>query len=170
MLKEFNVDILAGSETQCDWRQATAESQFNEIFAPGVPKRSVTGYNITEKKEKCPWDQRGGTAMMALDRVSAHVIDTGADYTGLGRWSWILLGSGDCRTQVVSAYQPCTPPKSWKGFTVFEQHQRYFEPKGDFRSPRTIFYEHLWAGTPAPKAWSRHLYSLCQGEALQRAQ
>ena len=26
MLKDFGVDILAGSETQCDWRQADSES------------------------------------------------------------------------------------------------------------------------------------------------
>ena len=32
---------------------------------------------------------------MAMDKMSAYVIDTGVDNTGLGRWSWILVGAGE---------------------------------------------------------------------------
>ena len=44
---------------------------------------------------------------------------------------------------MVVAYQPCEKRPNSKGFTVFEQHERYFEPRGDFCSPRTIFLEQL---------------------------
>ena len=81
--------------------------------------------------------------MMTLGRLSSFVLDTGVDFTGLGRWSWILVGSQEKRTRIVVAYQPCKPGTNSKGFTVFEQQQRYVEPKGDFRSPRIIFFEQL---------------------------
>ena len=145
LLRSFEVDVIAGSETQCDWRQVEQDSRFEDLIAPGVSKRVSVGHNITEPVDETPRAQMGGTAMAALGRLSASVIDTGQDHTGLGRWSWILVGHGTQRTRIVTAYQPCSPPKSSKGFTVFEQQQRYFEPKGDLRSPRTIFMEHLIA-------------------------
>ena len=87
--------------------------------------------------------------MMTLGQMSGYVLATGVDSTGLGRWSWILHGAGEGndlrKTRVVVAYQPCEPGKNSKGKTTFEQHQQYFEQKGDFWSPRTIFYEQLFA-------------------------
>jgi hypothetical protein len=32
--------------------------------------------------------------MMAMSTIAPEVIDTGMDITGLGRWCWMLLGSG----------------------------------------------------------------------------
>ncbi len=70
------------------------------------------------------------------------------DQTGLGRWSWIQVGTGEHWTQIVSAYQPCRS-SGWqlighnglmkgKG-TVAAQHKRYFWKKGNFNMPREIF-------------------------------
>ena len=143
---EYEVDAIAGLETQCDWRFAENDRQFGELFGVGKQKRSVVGYN---KREKAGRDQKGGTAMMAMGRMSAFIIDTGVDHTELGRWSWILVGAGagdDTQlTRIVAAYQPCEPGANSKGSTVFEQQQRCFEARGDFRLPRTIFFDHLIA-------------------------
>ena len=38
LIRSFGVDVIAGSETQCDWRQVDAEERFGEIIAPGVAK------------------------------------------------------------------------------------------------------------------------------------
>ena len=81
--------------------------------------------------------------MATFGWLATFVIDSGVDHTGLGRWSWQMIGKGDTVTVVVAAYQPCEKNKNSKGYTTFEQHERYFEPKGDFRSPRTIFFEQL---------------------------
>ena len=75
-----------------------------------------------------------GTAMATFDRLSTFVMTSGCDDTGLGRWAWQLVGKGSTRTRVVVAYQPGKPGPNSKGYTVWEQHQRYFEAKGDFRS------------------------------------
>ena len=143
LLKKYDVDCLAGCETQADWSFATEEEKFKNLFGLRQDTRCQVGYNTTEEKELRQRCQYGGTAMMTLGRLSTFVIDSGTDFTGLGRWTWILVGSGDKRTRIVVAYQPSKPTKTSKGQTVFEQHQRYFQPRGDFRSPRTILFEQL---------------------------
>ena len=79
--------------------------------------------------------------MGTFGRMSAQVAESEEDYTGLGRWSSQLIGKGAIKTRVVDAYQTCEKRPNSKDFTVFEQHERYFEPRGDFRSPQTIFLE-----------------------------
>ena len=81
--------------------------------------------------------------MTTIDRFSAYDIETGVDENGLGRWSWIHVGSNEKRTRIAVAYQPHTPARTSKGGAVFEQHQCFFKQRGDFQSPRTIFYKHL---------------------------
>ncbi len=56
------------------------------------------------------------------------------------------VGSGDKKTCIVMAYQPSgsSNPNS-AGTTVWEQHERYFEARGDLRSARAIFFEQLIA-------------------------
>ena len=84
--------------------------------------------------------------MVAIGRFASYVLDVGCDYTGLGRWSWILVISEEKKIRIVVAYQPsASKNKNSKGFTVFEQQERYFESHGDGRSPRTIFYKQLVA-------------------------
>jgi len=142
MSRQYEVDMIAGCETQADWRFAPEEQQFENLFGVGQNSRSVVGYNKTESLSR---DQKGGTAMMALGRLSGFVLATGSDHTNLGRWSWVLVGSEQKKTRIVVAYQPCEPGRNAKGLTVFEQQKRYFEARGDFRSPRTIFAEQLIA-------------------------
>ena len=82
---------------------------------------------------------------MLFCRLSTFVKEVGADYTGLGRWVWIVVGEGEHRTRFVTAYQPNShshPRGSRKrtGMTVWEQHQRYFMKKGEIRSPRTLWF------------------------------
>lgn len=139
------MDTLAGCETQADWRQVDRESHFCDLFGFGQQKKSIVGHNITEEVLKTPRNQHEGTAMVTMGRMSANVLDSGVDYTGLGRWSWQLIGKGDVKTRVVVAYQPSDKSLGSKGFKVFDQQARYFEARGDFRSPRTIFYEQLVA-------------------------
>ena len=81
--------------------------------------------------------------MATFGRLSDLVVDSGVDHTGLGQWCWQLIGKGRTLTLVVVVYQPCDKNKDSKGFTTFQQQERYFEARGDFRSPRTILFEQL---------------------------
>jgi hypothetical protein len=88
-------------------------------------------------------NQYGGCAIMVMNLISAEVQNTRVDSTGLGRWCWIRLGSGQRKTRIVMAYQPSNSSCSSAGMTVKDQQSRYFCARGDARSPRTIFFEQL---------------------------
>jgi len=87
----------------------------------------------------------GGAAMMAFGRLSAQVLASDIDETGLGRWCWMRLGGGGKETVVCMCYQPCNPGEDTAGQTSWDQHYRYFEAREDFRSPRDIFFDDLIA-------------------------
>ena len=143
LCREFKADILAGCETQADWRQATEEQQFKNVIGVGTETRSIVAHNINERMQR---NQHGGCAMMAMGRLSAEVVETGADPYGLGRWCWMKVGSGEKKTQIVMIYQPSgTSTTNSAGTTVREQHERYFEARGDLRPARIIFFDQLIA-------------------------
>ena len=108
LLKHHQIDTLAGCETQCDWRQIDKLCHFEHLISQGQKKKCVTGYNVTERSVHAP---QGGTAMATFGRLSALVVDSGVDHTGLGRWCWQLIGKGRTLTLVVVVYQPCDKNK-----------------------------------------------------------
>jgi hypothetical protein len=83
LLRKYDVDCVAGCETRADWRFMTDEDRrFHNLFLPEKQSRGVAAHNTTEKTSR---DQWGGTAITALGRLSTHVVNTGADVSGLGR-------------------------------------------------------------------------------------
>jgi hypothetical protein len=139
MCREFKVDILCGCETQIDWQQVPQSRKFHNLFGAGTETRSVVFHNINERMRS---NQFGGCAMMAMSTIAPEVIDTGVDITGLGRWCWMLLGSGQTKTRIVMAYQPSNSGRS-VGTTAKDHQARYFQSLGDACSPRTVFFEQL---------------------------
>jgi hypothetical protein len=89
---QFDTDILAGCNTQADWRQASKEQQFRTFIGVGMETRSIVTHNVNEQMQR---NQYGRCAMMAMGCFSAEVIKTGVDSFGLGRWCWLRVGSGD---------------------------------------------------------------------------
>ena len=143
MITRYEIDGLGGCETQADWRYELYEQRFHEQLAKVKAKKSVVGFNCTERR--IVRDQKGGTVMMAVGRFSTFVLDKGVDSTGLGRWCWILVGGPEKKTRITTAYQPCDPGHSTAGLTVWDQHARHFESKnGDGRLPWTILCEDLF--------------------------
>jgi hypothetical protein len=84
--------------------------------------------------------------MMALGRFSAKVVETGVDPYGLGRCCWMKVGSGEKKTWIVMIYQPSgTSTTNSASTTMREQHEQYFEARGDIRPARIIFFDQLIA-------------------------
>jgi hypothetical protein len=72
--------------------------------------------------------------MMAMGPFSAKVVETGVDPYGLGRWCWMKVGSREKKKWIVMIYQPSgTSTTNSAGTTVREQHEPYFEARGDIR-------------------------------------
>ena len=138
LARDYGVDILAGCETRTDWRfVSTEEDKFHNLFLPGQQKLGVAAHNINDEKMKR--DQWGGTCITTVGRLTSFVLDSGKDDAGLGRWAWMRLGGGGKHTRVVTAYQPCNPKRRTRGETVWDQHVRYFESRGEIRNPRDMF-------------------------------
>ena len=82
LVKQYQVDTIAGCETQCDWRQAPVDWQFGELIARGKDKRLVAGRNITILVTNAVRDQRSGASMMTIGRIRKHIVDSGVDSDG----------------------------------------------------------------------------------------
>ena len=68
--------------------------------------RSVTSHNERET-ENIGRYQRGDTATIIREQLTAFAIDSGVDHIGLGRWSWYQVKwEPGHRTYFVTAYEP----------------------------------------------------------------
>ncbi len=138
LMSDYGIDILAGCETRTDFRFVTEEdNKFCNLFGRRQPTKGIVAQNLNN--EKLRRDQWGGTCMVAVGHISFFVKGTGTNTTGLGRWCWLYIGGGGRTTQIITAYQPCKPGRNKKGGTVWEQHTRYFEARGEVRNPRQMF-------------------------------
>jgi hypothetical protein len=119
LIRDLQVDIVAGCECQCNWNYVPPRRQFLQLLSPGISTVGVASHNITETINR---DQMGGTAIAAVGRLSDVVTEVGCDESGLARWSWIRIGTTARSTRVVCGYLPCKPGKTARGHTVWEQH------------------------------------------------
>ncbi len=103
--------------------------------------KSIIAHNVNEQMQR---NQYGGCVMMAMGCFSAKVVELGVNPSSLGHWCWLKAGSGKKKTRIVKAYQPSGYKSAISaGTTVREQHEQYFEARGDLRSAHTIFFEQL---------------------------
>ncbi len=143
LMADYGVDVLDGCETRTDWRFIKKEEdRFCNLFGNGQPTCGSHALNMNNHQIKR--DQWGGTCITASGRFPSFVTLTGADTTGLGRWSWIYIGGGGKLTRVIVAYQPCSPKnRRTMGETVWDQHLCYFESRGEPRDPRSMIHHDL---------------------------
>ena len=108
--------------------------------------------SANNKHENIATFQYGGTSVMAFNAAAHRVKATGADKSGLGRWSWILFeGKHKHYTRVISAYVPCKSTTD-RMQTVYNQQKRYFSAKGILECPRKLMHQHLVQNI---KEWQR---------------
>lgn len=106
-------------------------------------RRQIRVASANNKHENIDRFQRGGTAVVAYDAIANMSRSSGADESGLGRWSWIQLeGHNDRRVLVISAYNPCCT-KTSQFATVHSQQKRHFLSKHCNVCPRLKFRQDL---------------------------
>jgi hypothetical protein len=85
--------------------------------------------------------QYGGTALFSIDKTAHRAFQRGSDKTKLGRWCWTRYkGKNGHTLTVITAYRP-NPPGG--PFTVYAQHNNYFNSIRDGRCPRVAFLQDL---------------------------
>ena len=123
-----DTDVRCMSELIVNWHEVTEENKLQELFRSEVPTKVKTAHN---SHEKSGWSQQGGTAMAAIGTMALNVTATGADPTGLGRWTWMAFQNKEQRiTRVVTIYVP-NYVDGRKLNSVYQQQKRYLLKQRD---------------------------------------
>ena len=137
----MHLDLVCGTEPNRKRSASCARSLAEGIFNNTPYIQTVSSSNHHENFGP---KRRGGTFMATGGDLATRVARTGGDFTSLGRWSWILVGSGDRLTRIITAYQPCRSRKDGYS-TSYNQQRRFWRSKGITSCPRKLFREQLMA-------------------------
>ena len=100
----WKIDLVCLSETNVAWENDTARRVFNLIKYP-YDKRScwITSSSITPTPSLV---KPGGTAMLVDSKYTGKIVDRGADWTRMGRWTYVTLnGRNGTRVTIVTGYR-----------------------------------------------------------------
>lgn len=144
--RALGLDLVCGTELNRKLSTAGAQTMAEKIFQHTPCVRGTSSHN---RHENFGRKQRGGVLMATGGELSEHTTLSGGNDAGLGRWMWIVLGSGDHKTRILTAYQPCRSRK--EGYTTsYNQQRHHWRSCGILTCPRRLFREHL---LEALKGW-----------------
>jgi hypothetical protein len=132
-----------------NFKMAATGTRLKDLFPGMCSSRVSASHNIHELHNHY---QQGRTMIVAFLQLASYVLSSRVYQTGLGCWSWIQVGTGEHRTQIVSAYQPCRLSGQqlighiglMKGRgRVAAQREWYFWKKGNFNKTQEIFSSQL---------------------------
>ena len=130
---KYQTDGTMLVETGTNWDEVPAEKGPSNLFSGAHRCHVVAAHNKNDNISSR--SQPGGTAVAAFSRLSSFILESGQDSTGLGRWSWIRVGTEGRKTRIITAYQPVSPSRRGQDTnrrTVWHQHRRYLGRKGCF--------------------------------------
>ena len=139
-LKGIQANIVGMAELGLRWHKIPTKDRLWERTHGWFESIKVAvAYNQhKDHKQTVQW---GGTSIWSINNAIHRAIESGADLSGLGRWSWTRYrGRGNVTLRVISAYRPCL---SHGPLTVYAQHQNYFDSKDIEGCPRDLFTSHL---------------------------
>ena len=99
--------MLCLTETNVNWKRHYLVQQFSATLKKAWTNQKIS---ICTSDSSLPWNSNykpGGTAIIALGKISSAIITKGEDPHGLGRWTTVtLLGKQNSRTSVFNMYRP----------------------------------------------------------------
>jgi hypothetical protein len=98
--QRFQTDMALFNKLGADFRQVPPEKSL-DLLLGDHDCRAVTANNVTEPSSRL---QFCGVGALAYPRAAGFVLASGRDPTGLGRWVWFLVGTGEQKTIIVTAY------------------------------------------------------------------
>ena len=141
-LLQNEVDIVGWQETGIAFHTLPKHERLSERIKD-IRWKKIRISSSNNKHESLQKLQYGGTTVISFDEVAHRVKSTGADSTGLGRWTWMLFeGKNNHHTRIISAYIPCKSSRD-RHQTVYNQHKRYFLKQGIDECPRKLMHLHI---------------------------
>ena len=133
-IKLREIDILGVQEVNVNWSRMEQEDRalsrmksMNWTYITGA-----TSHNKHEKRHKF---QYGGTMSLTFEEVAQRTSTTGADPTGLGRWSWVKIDNKKFSVRVVTVYNPHRVQDPRKIRSVYMQQRKYWLSKNNDMCP-----------------------------------
>jgi hypothetical protein len=139
-IKHYDIDVLGLAELNLNFPTLTPNQQWIHRF-PKLPTNS--NYSINEHSTSQARKLYGGTAYITNPATSPKVNSSGADPTGLGRWTWVkLTGRQGLEIRIINGYRPVRDNSNRAG-TVYSQQEKHFMEIGEYWEPRLAFLDDL---------------------------
>jgi hypothetical protein len=139
-MNKHEIDVFGLAEVNLNFPQLGPDQQWIHRF-PNLKTHS--NYAINQHSTSQDRKLYGGTAYLTNTTTSPKVADSGADPTGLGRWTWVqLTGRRGLSIRIISGYRPVKDSTNRAG-TVYSQHEKYFMDIGAYGEPRLAFLDDL---------------------------
>lgn len=87
---KYQADGTLMQELGTNWSMVPDNLQPDTLFGGAKRSKIVVAHNVHERFSRC---QQGGTAVVAFSRLAGFVQDSGRDKSGLGRYSWVKVGT-----------------------------------------------------------------------------
>jgi len=139
-ITKWEFDVFGCAETNVDWRIVSEE---NKLYFRTKEWWESHHLSCTHNTTMPPTThcQYGGTALFSLGSAAHRVVGKGSDPSKLGRWTWTRYrGRNNITLRIISAYRPNFPNGP---FTVYAQHNAYFNSLNTPRCPRAAFLQDL---------------------------
>jgi exonuclease III len=139
-IKKHEMDVLGLAEINLNFPQLGPNQQWIHRF----PKLQTNSHYSTNKHTTSTAHKLyGGTAYITNQATSPKVSKSGADPTGLGRWTWVkLTGRQGLEIRIINGYRPVRDTSNRAG-TVYSQHKKYFMENEEYWDPRLAFLDDL---------------------------
>jgi hypothetical protein len=121
-LRALQAETIALSETIIEWHKFQLQDNMQKLFTKSFGTARME-YSTTSDKFETTYHKPGGTTCGALGQMVHHVVDSGRDDTGCGRWSYITYSAKEGKKVViVSAYRVCKQTnKLWRSNFIGEK-------------------------------------------------
>jgi hypothetical protein len=90
-------------ETNVEWKKYDYRANTEKLLRKTFGSTRIT-YSTSDQHVEESHYKPGGTVTAALGHWAIHVLRSGKDPTGCGRWSYICLGKNDKKFDIVTVY------------------------------------------------------------------
>jgi hypothetical protein len=130
ILHALKAEIIALSETNIEWNKFQLRDNMQKLFTKAFCAARME-YSTTPDEFKTFYNKPGGTARGALGQMVHHVVDSGRDDNGCGRWSYFTYAAKEGKkVTIVSAYRVCKQTNTGDLTSSKQQLGIIYEDKG----------------------------------------
>jgi hypothetical protein len=139
----LGIDCLMYCKHQINFHHKDNKNNLKQMFQQELVCTAISAHNVHEDKH-AGRVQEGGTGTICFGKCTGYIKKVGWDETGLGRWSWILMGGANgFNTRIIMAYNPCKNKNANSGPRYQQQRHYYITKRKDLTCSLILFRRNL---------------------------